>query len=379
MKKVIEGTSAAAYAVKDCGVEVIAAYPITPQTSIVETLANFCAKGELDAEFIQVESEHSAMAACIAACAAGARVFTATSSHGLALMHELLHWASRGRLPLVMINANRALAVPWNIGAEHTDSLSQRDTGWIQLYCSNNQEVYDFVVQAFALSHAVRLPVMVNMEAFTLSHTSELVALADREEVEVFLKPYPPVDLLSPKEPAALFGGVPDGERYTRFQKAVQEDMESVVEVLPAIQQDFSQVFGREHGILKAGGAEDAGTFLITAGTISDTARSILAETGAGGGDVGLIDIKLFRPFPVEAIRRALSKAKKVAVVDRDISLGAGGIFAQEVRAAIASTDSRPEFYGFIAGLGGKDVTPATLEWIVDFTRKEQGKDLIWV
>jgi pyruvate/2-oxoacid:ferredoxin oxidoreductase alpha subunit len=379
MKKVIEGTSAAAYAVRDCGVEVIAAYPITPQTSIVETLAYFCATGELDAEFIQVESEHSAMAACIAACAGGARVFTATSSHGLALMHELLHWASRGRLPIVMVNANRALAVPWNIGAELTDSLSQRDTGWIQLYCSNNQEVYDYVVQSFALSHAVRLPVMVNMEAFTLSHTSELVDLPEMDRVKTFLQPYPPVDLLPLDDPAALFGGVPDGERYTQFQKGVQADMDSVFETFPNIQKEFLKVFGRKHEILASQCIDDASTILVTAGTISNTAQSILTEARSKGIDLGLIDIKLFRPFPTEEIRHVLSRAKKVAVIDRDISLGAGGIFAQEVKSSLCSAGLRPEFYCFIAGLGGKDVTPGTIEWIVDFTQKEQGKDLIWV
>jgi pyruvate/2-oxoacid:ferredoxin oxidoreductase alpha subunit len=379
MKKVIEGAHAAAYAVRDCRAEVVPAYPITPQTSVIELIASFCSSGAMKARFIPVESEHSAMAACIAASAAGARAFTATSSHGLALMHELLHWAARGRLPIVMVNANRALGVPWNLGADQTDSLAQRDTGWIQLYCETNQEIYDYVIQAFALAEAIRLPVMVNMEAFIHSHTSESVELASQQEVDEFLKNSHPTTYLDPDNVTTLYGGVPDGDQYMRFQMGLQKDMELTFDILAEIQARFYNQFGRNHSIVESYSCDDATTVLLTCSTISGTARAVLPSLRQKGIKLGIMRVNMFRPFPWAILKDSLKKTRKIGVVDRDISFGAGGILGQEVKAALYSESARPEFYGFVAGLGGKDVTPETIERIVSFTEERPGADLIWV
>jgi pyruvate/2-oxoacid:ferredoxin oxidoreductase alpha subunit len=290
---------------------VIAAYPITPQSAIVEMLAGFCATGELRAKFINVESEHSAMAACISASVTGARTFTATSSQGLALMHEMLHYASGLRLPIVMANVNRALASPFNLKADLSDSLSQRDTGWLQFYCGSGQEVFDTIIQAFRISEETLLPVMVNLEGFILSHTFEAVDIADQDQVDRFL---PPMDLphkFDIDKPGFLVPVV-SSELYQKYKHMAQSSMDSVKQVAAQVDQEFGKEFGRGYGIVESIMVEDAEIVIVTAGSIISTARVVIRALRKQGHKVGLLKIRLFRPFPREAVQQALRGKKKI-------------------------------------------------------------------
>ena len=244
MEKVMEGTHAASHGVKLARAEVIAAYPITPSSSVVELLSEMCATGELDAEFIKVESEHSAMASCIGASAAGARAFTATSSQGLALMHEMLHWAGGGRLPIVLVNVNRSLAPPWTIYCDQNDSLSQRDTGWMQYYCESNQEVLDTILMAYKVSEDVLLPSMLNLDAFFLSHTSEPVSIPEQEAVDSFLPPCERENKIDPDDPHT-YGGLARPDSYMELRVMLERDMARAPEVINNVVDEFFALFGR--------------------------------------------------------------------------------------------------------------------------------------
>ncbi len=366
MKKVMIGNHAVSWGVQRARVEVISAYPITPQTQIVEELSDMVADGRLPARYIKVESEHSAMAACIGAAAAGARTFTATSAQGLALMHELLHWAAGGRLPVVMADVNRAMAPGWTIWTDQNDSLSQRDTGWIQLYCETNQEVFDTTIQAFRLAEAVDLPVMVVLDAFFLSHTSEPVDLTDQELVDRFLPPRRARYRLDPADPHS-FGALVRPDAYMEMRWQQQEAMWEVLEILPKIEDEWAAITGRRYGAIETYRTEDADLLLVTSGTITSTARHVVDERRARGDAVGLVKVKMFRPFPTEALRAALAGAPRVAVLDRNISPGHGGIFAEEIRSALYDVppDERPTLFGYVIGLGGRDVTPAVIDAVV--------------
>jgi pyruvate/2-oxoacid:ferredoxin oxidoreductase alpha subunit len=368
MRKVIEGSHAVSEGARLARAQVISAYPITPQTHIVERLSEFCADGTLDARFLRVESEHSALAALIGAASTGVRTFTATSSQGLALMHELLHWASGARLPIVMANVNRALAPGWNIWADQTDSLAQRDTGWIQLYCEDSQEVLDTTLQAFRLAESVYLPVMVVLDAFFLSHTYEPVDIPDQETVDRFLPAFQPRFHLDPESPCT-FGQMSPPGVYMEMRRSIQAAMEDALVVFTGVDEEFSRLSGRRYGPVEAVDCDDAGVILVTTGTVTSTSRQVVADLRARGEKVGLLKIKLFRPFPVESIRAALGRAQKVAVIDRNFSFGASGIFAQEIRAALCNLPGRPAVFGYIAGLGGRDVTTAVIEEIYIRTR----------
>jgi pyruvate/2-oxoacid:ferredoxin oxidoreductase alpha subunit len=374
MRKVIVGNHAVSWGVKLARAEVIAAYPITPQTQVVEELAEMCASEDparrLDARFIKVESEHSAMAACIGAASTGVRAFTATSSQGLALMHELLHWASGARLPIVMANVNRALGPGWNIWADQSDSLSQRDTGWIQLYCETNQEVLDTTIQAFKLAEAVDLPVMIVLDAFYLSHTSEPVDIPSPAEVDAFLPKRHARVRLDVDEPHA-FGGLTRPDAYMEMRHAQHEAMREVPRVLEEIEVEWTARFGRTHGAVETYRTEDAELVLVTSGTITSTARHVVDQCRASGERVGLVKIKMFRPFPTALVKQALESIPRAVVVDRNLSPGRGGIFAEELRAALYDlpANRRPEVFGAIAGLGGRDVTPETLEEVLEHAR----------
>jgi len=379
MKKVITGNRAVAYGAMLSRPKVIAAYPITPQTTIVEYLASFCADGTLNAKFINVESEHSAMAACIGASATGVRTFTATSSHGLALMHEMLHVASFYRLPIVMANVNRSLGI-WNIHSDQTDSLSQRDTGWLQFYCENNQEVLDTVIQAYKISEKVLLPSMVVLEAFVLSHTSEIVDIPESELVDSFLPEYNPPYRLDPDDPHTFGAGPIGPDYYFEFRYKAQMAMEDALIVAKQVDEEFKEVFGRGYGLIEKYKTEDAEVILVTSGTISSTSRLVIDERRKKGERVGMLKIRLFRPFPREEIREALQGAEKVAVVDRNISFGQGGIFAQEIKSALCNLSQKPPVYGFITGLGGRDVTPEIIHQIIDHTlATERPEEIIWM
>ena len=367
MEKVIMGNHAVSYGVKLARAQVIAAYPITPQTQIVEMLSEFCAGGLLDARFIKVESEHSAMAACIGAASAGARAFTATSSHGLALMHEMLHWAAGARLPIVMANVNRAMGPGWSIWTEQTDSLAQRDTGWLQFYCESNQEVLDNVIQAFKIAEQVLLPTMLVLDAFVLSHTEEPVDIPDQELVDQYLPPYRARYKLDPSDPHA-FNALVAPPYYMELRYKMQKAMEEAVKVARQADEEFGKVFGRRYGLVEGYRLEDAEVVLVTSATITSTARVVVDELREEGHRIGLLKVRMFRPFPVQDVREALAGASKVAVIDRNISFGHGGIFAEEVKSALYNNPHRPPVFGFVIGLGGRDVTPASIRGIAEYT-----------
>ncbi|OGF58431.1 MAG: pyruvate ferredoxin oxidoreductase [Candidatus Fischerbacteria bacterium RBG_13_37_8] len=377
---VIEGTHSASYGAMLARAEVIAAYPITPQTGVVEKLSEMCASGELRAKFIKVESEHSAMACCIGASAAGARSFTATSAQGLALMHELLHWAANGRHPVVMANINRAMAPPWTIWADQTDSLSQRDTGWIQFYCESNQEILDTVIQSFKIGEKVLLPCMINMDAFFLSHTSEPVALPQQEALDEWLPPFNPALKLDINEPHT-FGGLTRPDAYMELRYKIQEAMDRAYDLIKKVDKEYFELFGRSYGgLVEAYNCEDAEIALVTSGTAVGTARIVVDDFRKRGIPVGLIKVRVIRPFPYKEIRDLLSPMTKVAIVDRNISFGCGGIFSQEIRASLFNYTSKPIIFNFVAGLGGRDITPTVLGDIINYvlTRNTPESDIIW-
>ena len=380
MITLLTGDHAVAYGVKLAKVGVIAAYPITPQTPIYEKLSDLTLGGEMEARMIRVESEQSALAACIAASLGGARTFTATASQGLALMHELLHFASGDRLPLVMVNVNRAMAAPWSFWSDQTDSLSQRDTGWIQIYTESNQEALDNVIQAYKIAEQVLLPVMVTLEAFLISHTTEPVEVPDAEVVDKYLPPYNALYRLSTEKPVAV-GSTTTASQYWGFRHKLQSAMEQAKEIAKEADEEFKRLFGRSYGITERYRLEDAEVALVTAGTIASTARDVVDYLRWRGESAGLLKIRLFRPFPVEEVREALWGAKKIAVLDRNLSPGMGGIFCQEVKSALYNSRCRAPVFGFLTGVGGIDVTPEQIEDIFDYVRGHDcpKRDYLWV
>jgi len=380
MKEFMTGNDAVACAVRLCRTPLIAAYPITPQTPIYEKLSEWEASGELKGIMMRTESEHSAMASCIAASLTGVRTFTATSSQGIALMHEMLHFAAGCRVPVVMANVNRLLAAPWGFWADQLDSLSQRDTGWIQFYCENGQESLDTVIQAYKIAEKAYLPAMLSLEAFFVSHFMEPVDIPDQEQVDRFL---PPLDLphrFDIDKPGYLVPVVPP-ELYRKYKHMAQTSMNSVKEIAARVDHEFREEFGRGYGIIEPVLLDDAETVLVTAGSIASTARVALRVLREQGHRVGLLKLRLFRPFPVEAIQQTLKGKKKIAVIDRNISVGGGGIFCQELRAALVHSQDHPLTFSYIAGIGGTDVNPEVIERIaLDVMEKTEPIDTpIWI
>lgn len=365
MKQVIKGNFAVSHGVRLSRVKVISAYPITPQTTIVEQLSEMCATGELEAKFIKVESEHSAMAAVVGSETAGVRSFTATSSQGLLLMHEVLHWTAGARLPIVLTNVNRAVGPGWNIWADQSDSVSQRDTGWIQIYCESNQEVLDSVIMGYKLAEEVSLPVMVTYDAFFLSHTSEVVDVPEFEEVDGYLPPFEPKFRLDVNDPR-MFGGMIGPDYFYEERYVMHRDSMEVLDVYPRICREFDQVFGRQYDVCEAYRTDDADLILVTAGTITSVSRIAVDEARKTGKKVGLMKLRLFRPVPFERWREVLGDASRVAVIDRNMSAGLGGVFASEVKSALFPLEKPPVVYSAIAGLGGRDVTPGDVSGIID-------------
>ena len=380
MLQVIKGNHAVSKGVKLSRVQVVSAYPITPQTTIVEELSDQCAQGLLDAKFIKVESEHSAMAAVVGASSAGARSFTATSSHGLLLMHEVLHWTAGARLPVVMANVNRAIGPGWNIWADQTDSLSQRDTGWIQIYAESNQEVLDNILMAFRFAESVSLPVMLTYDAFFLSHTSEIVDVPDAREVDAFLPPYEPPYKLDVTDPR-MFGGMIGPEYYYEERYAMHSSTLKALSAYDHICEQFKNVFGRVYDTVETYRTEDAEMIVVTAGTITSVSRLAIDQMRAKGIPVGLMKLRMFRPVPVDRWRRELSRAPKIAVIDRNLTAGLGGIFASEIKSALYGADNCPIIYSAVAGLGGRDVTPDDVCGIIDHfwhARPSETEVLFW-
>ena len=378
MKKVLTGNFAAAYGATAAKVNVVSAYPITPQTTIVEILSEIVADGHLKAAFIKVESEHSALAACIGAQAVGARTFTATSSQGLALMHELIHWATRSRLPIVLVNVNRAMAPGWSIWADATDSIAQRDTGCIQIFCENNQEVFDTILMSYKIGEheEVLLPTIVNLDAFFLSHTSQVVDLYDQKTIDLFLPPYNPKIKLDINHPQA-FGGLTSPEHYYEFSYKIQLAHEKAKEIIIDVGKDFHHLFGKHYQLTEPYRCSDAEIILIDYGTIAGTAKDAVDRMREKGIAVGTLKIRYFRPFPEEEIRTILQKVKKVGVIDRAVSYGHEGPFFTEVKATLY--DSGIPIYGFIAGLGGRDVSIKDIESVVNYMQENKPVNRIWI
>lgn len=379
MKKVITGNHAVSYGALLARTQVIAAYPITPQTQVVELLSEFCASGKLKAKFIKVESEHSAMTACIAASATGVRTFTATSAHGLALMHEMLHWAVGARMPVIMANINRAMGPGWSVWTDQSDSLSQRDTGWIQLYCESNQEVLDTTIQAFKIAEKLLLPVMVILDAFVLSHTSEAVDIPEQSEVDRFLPKYELTTKLDVTRPSS-YGGLTNPDHYFEIRYKIQKAHEDAISVITAVNKEFEECFNRKYGVIEAYRCDDAKVILVTSGTITGTARVVIDKMREQGRKVGLLKQRLFRPTPTEQLRDILFKTQKIAVLDRNISFGHSGVFAQEIKSALYGIAGAPPVYDYILGLGGRDVTPEIIYEIIDNTFKTDvpKEPIIW-
>ena len=363
----IEVSLATAEAVGLANVDVVPAYPITPQTHIVEHIAKLVADGRLDAEYIPVESEHSAISAAMGAAAAGARTFTSTASQGLALMHEILFAASSMRLPIVMAVANRALSSPINIWADHSDIMPERDTGWIQLFAENGQDVFDLTIQAFKLAedHRVLLPVIVNMDGFSLSHVIEPVTLLDQEETDRFLPPINPVRLLDPQKPRTM-GAFGAQNVYTEVKKQQEAALINASSVLDEIWTEFEEKFGRRYRAVETHQTEDAEVVLLTMGSIAETALTAVDEMRSEGLKVGLARIRLWRPFPFEAIFDALKGARVITVLDRMLSPGGhGGPVGTELRSAFYQRPERPLILDFVAGLGGRDIDRQTFRELV--------------
>jgi len=362
----------AGYAAKAARAKVVAAYPITPQTTVVEKIAEFVDSGKMDAEYICVESEHSAMVACIAAASAGVRTFTATSAHGLALMHEALHWAAGSRLPIVMVVVNRAMGAPWSIWPDFSDSLSQRDTGWIQFYCADNQEVFDTVIQAYKLceDEQVFLPAMICLEGFILSHTYMPVKLPNQEEIDAFLPPYKSGWILDVNNPYS-HSNLVSPEWYMEFRYMIHEAMENAKKLIPQIDKAYGKHFGFEYGgLIEKYKCDDADLVLLSMGTIGGEAKLTVEKLRKEGLKVGSARVRVFRPFPVEEIRKLAAETQMIATIDRHVSFGMEGFLATEVKASVFHEKDSPLVAGFVAGLGGRDVTAQTIEKIAEKSLK---------
>jgi pyruvate ferredoxin oxidoreductase alpha subunit len=364
----LEVSFAASEAVKMANVDLIAAYPITPQTHIVERLSEFVNNGELDAEFVPVESEHSAMSVCTGAAAVGARTFTCTSSQGLILMSEIVFCAAAMRLPVLMVLANRSLSNPISIWNDHTDVMSIRDCGWIQYFAENGQDVFDHVFISYRVGEDrdVLLPVIVNMDGFSLSHVIEPVELLDQETVDGFLPVYKPEVVLDPAHPVTM-GAIVLPTCYTETKKAQDEAVKASMPTILKAWQEFGDLTGRYYHPIEEYRTEGAEVLLVTMGGIGETAMWAVDQMREKGRPVGLLKIRLWRPFPFEEFRKAASKAKILVVVDRAVSYGGpGGPVASELRSALYSEPKRPAVVNFIAGLASRDVAPFDFIAMVD-------------
>ncbi|RZN38344.1 MAG: pyruvate ferredoxin oxidoreductase [Methanophagales archaeon ANME-1-THS] len=366
----LEGSFAIAEAVRMANVDVISAYPITPQTHIVERLAEMIADGVLDAEFICVESEHSAMSACVGASAAGARVFTCSASQGLELMHEVLYIPSSMRLPVVAVAANRALSAPLSVWCDHSDAMAIRDIGWIQVFAENNQQALDLQVCAYrtAEDKEVLFPAMVHIDGFYLSHVIEGVMLPDEEEVAHFIPDYRHPFVLDPENPVSM-GCYGPPFIYPEAKKAQEVDFQSTKPKIQEIWNEFGETFGRYYLPVETYRMEDARSALLTMGSSGETAMLAVDELRREGKEVGLIRLRLWRPFPFKELREAVKDLELLVVLDRALSFGMGGPVCSEVKSALYDKRKDLNIVGFIAGLGGRDITIEAFKHMVDRAR----------
>lgn len=360
MHKQIEGSRAVAEAVALCRPEVICAYPISPQTHIVEGLGELVKGGALTrCEFINVESEFAAMSVAIGASAAGARSYTATASQGLLFMAEAIYNASGLGLPIVMTVANRAIGAPINIWNDHSDSMSQRDCGWIQLFAESNQEALDLHIQAFKLGEELSMPVMVCMDGFILTHAYERVDMPEQAEVDAFLPAYEPRQVLDPADPVSI-GAMVGPEAFMEVRYLAHAKQTMALERIPQIAAEFEQRFGRQSGgLVRAYRCEDAETIVVALGSVLGTLKDTVDELRNDGQKIGVLGIRSFRPFPLAAVRAALQAAKRVVVLEKSFSVGLGGVVSTDVRVALSGLHLHG--YTVIAGLGGRAITKASL------------------
>ncbi|MEW6690661.1 MAG: pyruvate ferredoxin oxidoreductase [Pseudomonadota bacterium] len=379
MRMLLTGNHAVAWGARLARPKVIPVYPITPQTPVLELLTEFQAAGELDAEMLTPESEHSVMAACIPASLAGVRVFTATASQGLLLMHELLHYASGARAPIVMANVNRTVASPWGFWPDQTDSLAQRDTGWVQLYVESAQEALDSTIQAFRIAERVLLPVMVNLDAFYVSHALEPVEVPAQALVDDYLPAYAPPHFLDP-ERGESWGNVVSQELYCRHRRDIGEAMQNVAAAAAEADREWRRRTGRAWGVLERYRCEDAERVVVSLGSMCGTAREAVDRLRAAGHAAGLVKLRLFRPFPALELREALAGVRDVLVLDRNFSPGAGGVLHQELRAALCGMPAAPRVHGRLAGVGGVNVPPEKIvELALAMRAREPEPEAAWV
>ena len=381
----LNGDEAAAYAAKQSDVDIVAAYPITPQTIIVEKFSEYVANGEVETEFVCTESEHSALTACLAASVMGARTFTASASAGLALMHEMLFVTSGCRAPVVMAIANRALSAPLNIHGDHSDTMAQRDSGWIQIYVENAQEVYDSIIQAFKIAEnpEVLLPVIVGLDGFTLSHSLENVQALSDDIVKKFVgtRQLPLVTThegkkapfrLDPENPMTM-GPVAFPNYYFEFKRQQEEAMRNALKIIQQVNEEYAQITGRTYGngLLDSYRLEDSEIAIVCLGSTAGTVKTVVDELREEGVKAGLLRIRTFRPLPAEGIVEVLRKVRAVAIMDRSLSFGGnGGPVFQEVRHVLYDLPTHPHVVNYIYGLGGRDTSPSQMRSIYEDLQK---------
>ena len=368
-RQVVEGSYAVAHAAAMCRPDVISAYPITPQTHIVEDLSQFVADGVIDSKYVNVESEFSALSALVGSSAAGARTYSATTSQGLALMHEVLFNVAGMRLPIVMTIVNRSMSAPINIWNDHQDSMAERDTGWIQLYIEDAQELVDATAQAYLIGEDpdVSLPVMVCMDGFILSHVFEPVDLLDQKAVDEFLPPFKPLRTLDPDNPAS-FGMFVDPAYYMDFRYLVEKAMDASRSKIEGAAKKFEEIFGRHYGgLIDTYYTDDAEIILVAMGSLVGTLRDVVDDLRSKGKPVGLLKIRAFRPFPIDEVKKVVAGAKVVVVLDKNISLGTGeGAVTTEIKAGMYNSDISVPVIGLVIGLGGRDIPVTTVQRIVE-------------
>ena len=377
MKEFIEGSAAIARIIKMCKPGVISAYPITPQTHIGENLAQFIADGEMECEFVNSESEHSSASIILGSSAVGVRAYNSTSSQGLLLMAEVLYSIAGMRLPLVLTCANRAVSSPINIWNDQQDSVTLRDSGWIQLYAESNQEACDLHIQAYRIAEDknVSLPVMVCIDGYTLTHAVEVIDLPDQDQVDEFLPPFNPVHVLDPKEPISM-GVLYDPGAYMETRYAIHETMKEVLELISRVASEFKEMFGRESGgLIQAYKTEDADKAIVAMGSVVSTIKEVVDEMRNEGERVGVIKVVTHRPLPAQALYNSLKHIPQIAVLDKSISLGAAGPLCMDVRSIFQGRDASPKISGFIAGLGGRDVTKDSVREVFDRLSGDQISD----
>lgn len=373
-KKLLEGSQGIAEAVALCRPQVIAAYPITPQTHIPQELAEMVADGKLKAEWVNVESEHSAASVVLGASATGVRVFTASSSQGILLMNEVLFNIAGMRLPVVLVCVNRAVSAPLNIWNDQQDSISQRDTGVIQLYAEDNQEAADLIYQAYRVAedHRVLLPVMVCLDGYVLSHAWETIDIPSQEQVDSFLPPFKPLYKLDPENPLS-FGMYMEPDKYMETRYMIQHTMEQSIGIIQKVAHDFERTFGRPAAeIIDEYQTQDATTILVGLGSMVSLFKEVVDQLRFQGQKVGVLKIVCYRPFPKEQLYQALKGAKNIVVIEKATSLGFGGPVAGELRSVFYGCPQQPAISGFIAGLGGRDITAETVKTALEKAHQRQ-------